>query len=620
MKKKKKSLRVSTAVKGVFFTLFLLGPLFPISVFAADSNQQEQTKQTIQHHLQKPSFRASDYGVGVGKNWPSPVLAPYFDMGSYVTKAGYHYNGAPNLAAFMNDTGFDYLNLGFIQASAMESDRIQWGWAGLSALGEGSSHAQYQGIKRSLREVRERGGDFTVSFGGASKTAFWAMTQDVTILTNTYRDIINGYALTRIDLDIEGGGMDVAQNRANAQAIKRIQDETGVQVTLTLPVMPQGLIASGQSILRTYLEEGVKLELVNIMTMCYGGGVTDYVQGSKDAVENTKNQVKNFFQTYQGISLTDEQAYQKIGSTPLIGARAGHPTFTQDQMQDLVAHAKEKKIGQLSFWSIGRDAQTETKDGVIEPIYSYSPIAHEFLGNEQVTVHFETNGGSELMDQAIEKGEKLLRPADPVKEGFTFKGWYKDSQLTEAWDFDQLVTTDMTLFAKWEAQAAVQGRVVTKYVDTTGKELSNREESEGVVGTPYTTIPKTISGYSIQGIPGNATGFYLDGTITVIYTYEKTSDPTPTIQGSVVTKYVDGSDNEIAGRNAVSGELGTAYTTEQKTISGYTLKTVPSNATGLYTEGVTTVTYIYEKTGDPTPTIQGAVITKYEDESGVEIA
>ncbi|GCF95697.1 hypothetical protein NRIC_35880 [Enterococcus florum] len=406
--------------------------------------------------LKTPIIRASDYGVGVGKSWPRPVLAPYFNMGTYVRKEGYHYKGAPNLVAFAEDTGFDYFNLGFIQGVFTESDRIHWGWAGYGELSEGSTDPQYLGIKRTLKEFRESGRDFTVSFGGAKPTAFWQMTEDVDVLVNTYREIIQGYGLTRIDLDIEGTGTGYAKNKVNAKAIKRIQEETGVQVTLTLPVMPQGLIKAGQDDLRAYLEEGVQLELINIMTMCYGGGVTDYVQASKEAVENTKEQVKHFFHTYQGITLTEEQAYQKIGSTPLIGARAGHPTFTQEQMKELVAHAREKKIGQLAFWSVGRDAQIENQDGMIEPLYSYSPIANGFLRSEPVTVRFETAGGSRITDQTIEKGEKLSRPADPVKDGFTFQGWYKDAAHTEAWDFSQPVMSDLILYGKWEAKTPPQ--------------------------------------------------------------------------------------------------------------------------------------------------------------------
>ena len=69
-------------------------------------------------------------------------------------------------------------------------------------------------------------------------------------------------------------------------------------------------------------------------------------------------------------------------------------------------------------------------------------------------------------------------------------------------------------------------------------------------------------------------------------------------KGTVVTKYVDESGNEIASSVSQTGEVGTAYTTTAATVSGYTLKTTPSNATGTYTNGTTTVTYIYTQVTD----------------------
>ncbi len=65
------------------------------------------------------------------------------------------------------------------------------------------------------------------------------------------------------------------------------------------------------------------------------------------------------------------------------------------------------------------------------------------------TVKFESDGGSAVLDQTVADGEKAVKPADPTKEGFEFGGWYKDSWLTEPYDFNTPVTGDITLYAKW---------------------------------------------------------------------------------------------------------------------------------------------------------------------------
>ena len=46
----------------------------------------------------------------------------------------------------------------------------------------------------------------------------------------------------------------------------------------------------------------------------------------------------------------------------------------------------------------------------------------------------------------------MVAPSDPERAGFTFVGWYKDTACTQAWDFAKdVVTADMTLYAKWSA-------------------------------------------------------------------------------------------------------------------------------------------------------------------------
>ncbi len=63
------------------------------------------------------------------------------------------------------------------------------------------------------------------------------------------------------------------------------------------------------------------------------------------------------------------------------------------------------------------------------------------------TVEFVTNGDTEVSNQMIGEGGKVLKPTDPAKTGYTFLGWYDGETL---WDFETVVTSDLTLTAKWE--------------------------------------------------------------------------------------------------------------------------------------------------------------------------
>src|SRR5690554_5841310 len=55
----------------------------------------------------------------------------------------------------------------------------------------------------------------------------------------------------------------------------------------------------------------------------------------------------------------------------------------------------------------------------------------------------------DLEQIVVDKGEKLeLDP--PTKEGYDFKGWFTDSNLTTEFDDTKGITEDLSLYAKWE--------------------------------------------------------------------------------------------------------------------------------------------------------------------------
>lgn len=72
----------------------------------------------------------------------------------------------------------------------------------------------------------------------------------------------------------------------------------------------------------------------------------------------------------------------------------------------------------------------------------------------QFTVTFQSNGGSLIENQRIQENEKIARPADPIRNGYTFSGWYKDISCTSVWNFESdRITSDTTLYAKWIKEA-----------------------------------------------------------------------------------------------------------------------------------------------------------------------
>ncbi|MCQ2357074.1 MAG: InlB B-repeat-containing protein, partial [Methanocorpusculum sp.] len=65
-------------------------------------------------------------------------------------------------------------------------------------------------------------------------------------------------------------------------------------------------------------------------------------------------------------------------------------------------------------------------------------------------VLFDTNGGSSINPETgLSYGDRITQPADPVKSGYIFGGWYKDAALTTRWNFSTPIPGDMTLYAGW---------------------------------------------------------------------------------------------------------------------------------------------------------------------------
>ena len=75
----------------------------------------------------------------------------------------------------------------------------------------------------------------------------------------------------------------------------------------------------------------------------------------------------------------------------------------------------------------------------------------------KVTVTFDSNQGTAVDSQLVTVGDKVVKPADPTKKGYTFSGWFTDEGCTNAYDFDADVDgtqPEFTLHAGWKAAPA----------------------------------------------------------------------------------------------------------------------------------------------------------------------
>lgn len=97
-------------------------------------------------------------------------------------------------------------------------------------------------------------------------------------------------------------------------------------------------------------------------------------------------------------------------------------------------------------WFINGNIQTPWDQQTVTTalkIYSTPQTTHE--------VTFETNGGSPVNTEVVIAGELVMKPADPIQDGYIFDGWYRED-LQTLWNFaTDTVTEPITLHAKWAA-------------------------------------------------------------------------------------------------------------------------------------------------------------------------
>ena len=254
-------------------------------------------------------------------------------------------------------------------------------------------------------------------------------------------------------------------------------------------------------------------------------------------------------------------------------------------------------------------------------------------------ITFDSQGGSSVEPQLIWTTYNSLipgaavqcavtEPQEPVREGYTFGGWYRDAECTDSrkFDFDtqSQVMTDTTLFAKWIPnsyrvyynlslpdgsvyepedmyKSYVHGQELTMPVPSQeGYVFCGWYDNAGYTGTAYTKIgaaeygDKTCYGYfkdvqkpklaaSVKSnVSPNTKGWYNTDRIRIVLSYSDNKGVK-----SLYGKVDDGGYEEI---NGVITEEGTTLTKDYACVEGthtYTFKAVDAAGNEKVTDALT---------------------------------
>jgi len=287
-------------------------------------------------------------------------VAPYIDMGAWPT---------PLLSEVRTASTVRSYTLAFITASACKAmwfnaydPRTAW------QLDE-------------ITKIRAGGGDVKISFGGATGIELAQACTDVAALTAEYQAVVSAYRLAYIDFDIEGAATaEPASVARRSQAMARLQAANpGLKISLTLPVLPEGLTADGLNVVRSARDAGVVIDVVNVMAMDYYR-TGDYGDFAVQAAQSTMNQMRTLYP-----AKSTAQLWRMVGVTPMLGQNDDGHIFDQADARQLVTAARTNHLGLLAFWEVTRDRNACTGalyrcTNIAQTPYEFSRIFAGYTG------------------------------------------------------------------------------------------------------------------------------------------------------------------------------------------------------------------------------------------------
>ncbi len=87
------------------------------------------------------------------------------------------------------------------------------------------------------------------------------------------------------------------------------------------------------------------------------------------------------------------------------------------------------------------------ENGFVDSIVESTPKGETF------TITFDLMEHGENFERKVKEGTKLPKPADPTDPEYEFGGWFTDKTCKKEYNFDDLVTKEFTLYAKWAKKA-----------------------------------------------------------------------------------------------------------------------------------------------------------------------
>lgn len=114
--------------------------------------------------------------------------------------------------------------------------------------------------------------------------------------------------------------------------------------------------------------------------------------------------------------------------------------------------------------------KTNIKAIAVKDTYWNSDQTGKTVDGRVYTVNFKSNGGSSVSKQYVQYNKTIKKPSNPKRSKYIFCGWYSDSKLTKAWNFNNKITSGKTLYAKWK-KISLKKATISKMQNVSGRKL-----------------------------------------------------------------------------------------------------------------------------------------------------
>ena len=122
--------------------------------------------------------------------------------------------------------------------------------------------------------------------------------------------------------------------------------------------------------------------------------------------------------------------------------------------------------------------------------------------NKLVTLSFDLcgHGGANIPSQTFVSGNKASEPTAPKEDGWVFGGWYTEKGCQYRFSFDSAVTSDITLYAKWDRVTTVVSAPVATPTPTPTPSPAPAAAATKTATVKNAAIPQTSDVFPMEGL------------------------------------------------------------------------------------------------------------------------